>query len=198
MLQKWSHDGTLLWLETWGTDESDYSYDAWSNQNKVFIVGATGESELKQDILIVAWDKNGTKLWDTKWNLNDFDLGTGIWGDNHSLYIGGYSLDWSTSSYGGEVSIALRYTFDGKFESEFFIENSQYASDIIGKENSLYILGHKGGGNIDTDIYVTELMKDFESNSENIAGFPLLILALVSMSMVTLIIKRQYKRINAN
>ncbi len=194
ILQKWTHNGTLIWSKTWATSDNDYSYDIWSNQNTIFVVAATGERRLKQDIVIIAWDKNGTILWDKKWNMNDFDIGTGIWGDNNSLYISGYSVDWATTSYGGEVSVVIRYNLHGGFEAQYALTESQYASDIVGRENSLFVLGHRGERTSDTDISITELAKNFESNKSKIPGFSLTILSVVSISSILIIMKRLQAR----
>ncbi|MHA1112297.1 MAG: hypothetical protein ACTSRE_14415 [Promethearchaeota archaeon] len=198
IVQKWAHNGTLIWSKTWETEQSDYSYDIWINQNNIYVVGTTGLELLNQDLIIMAWDKNGTELWDIRWDLNDYDVGMGIWGDNNSLYISGHSVDWATTSYGGEVGFVMRCSLDGEIEAIFMIPNSKLAIDIIGDENSVFTLWLGSGENTQTDIHVSELAKDFESNSESIPGFPLLILAVVSISAVILIIKRQHKRISAN
>ncbi len=190
VLQGWTHNGSLLWTDTYATVESDHIYDAWSDQNTIFIVGDTGGSSLKQDIIIIAWSKNGTKLWDTTWDLNDYDIGTGIWGDNDSLYISGYSLDWSGSSFGGKVSVVLRYTLDGVFDTAYAITSIQFASDIVGQDDSLFILGHKDGGNIDIDINVYELTKNFETNFPTIPGFPFILITIASISAILVIVRK--------
>jgi hypothetical protein len=60
-------------------------------------------------------------------------------------------------------------------------------SDIVGGEDSLFVLGHKGGGNENTDIYVTELIKNFESSNGTISGFSVFFLVTASISAVLII-----------
>lgn len=59
----------------------------------------------------------------------------------------------------------------------------------------IVLLGHRWDDTTKTDIYVTELPKDFESISDNIPGFPSPILVAIAIISVLALVKISQKRI---
>jgi hypothetical protein len=140
-LLKYSMDGDLIWLRTWGGLSFDHGYSIMEFGGFLYIVGETWSyGQGSYDVCLLKFDYEGNLIWFNTWGGEDHDYGYGIFGEGDHLYITG-----ETSNFGsGESDICiLKYNTQGElvWQSVWGGGDSDVGRDIVVYDRNVYVTG---------------------------------------------------------
>ncbi len=114
IVQKYSPDGTLLWVKTWGGDEDDFAYGvAVDNDGNAYVTGQTHSfGSAYYMVFILKYAPDGLLLWQKTWGGDRYGNGAAIALDGTGLL---YVTGCMQYSNGKDTLLLLKYDTNGNY-----------------------------------------------------------------------------------
>jgi hypothetical protein len=169
---KYRKDGTIFWIQQFGTEEKDNAIHIVYKQDNIYICGETtgklGNKQYgKKDAFVSKCDTNGNPEWTIQFGTGANDIANKIDIDNSNhLYLAGYTEGALGDKHHGEKdAYACKYNSSGKL-----IWKTQIGSPVedvgmgiaVDHDRNIYVTGRTKGklGKIQygsSDIFVAKL-----------------------------------------
>ncbi|MFX0099478.1 MAG: PKD domain-containing protein [Candidatus Hodarchaeota archaeon] len=145
-LIKWnSSSGSIIWNQTFGTVENEFSWCIWVNGSSIYSAGSVRNHLTSYtDLLVVKWDMvNGSVLWNVTWGDTGNEDASDITGDNDAIYICGSASEFAVSSL-----IIMSLDKDGNLiYAEEPMGSSAKGGYFFLEGDTLYVSGTRSSGN---------------------------------------------------
>lgn len=188
-IAKYTAEGSISWLKTWGGVNRDYGYSlAQTNDGGYIITGKTksygnnvGSGTTVYDMFITKLTSDGVVSWSKTWGGSFDDVGNSV----VQTSDGGYVVIGDTVSYGSGVGTTYD-TFITKFNSSGDLSwsktwggaNNDYGNSIKQTSDGKYVVTGKtasyGYANTNGDIYLAKFFNDGSLEWSRTLGYDLL------------------------
>ena len=186
-LQKYDHDGTLIWTRQFGTSGTDEPRGLAADDSGAYVAGLTdgtlpgNVNAGSQDAFLWKFDGSGNDAWTREFGTSATDIANGVTIAGSHVYVVGYTQGTFPGQVsGGDDAFLRKYDADGNvtWMHQFGTPTSDSGEGVAANGSRVYVAGYTfgtfpgetnfGGG---TDAFVA-LAAETPDAPENVRAAP--------------------------